>query len=284
MTDPGLEGEFLELLPHTVPPATRELATEARRTVPAEAPQHHLVERMRRLVSERYRYLAPGQEGAARNLREFASGVAGGHCEYFATALALMLRSEGVPARLVTGYRSLEWNDESTELTIRERHAHAWVEVLDPEAGWYAVDGTPAVDEAAEAAGGLFAGIRAFVSTLWEHVAGFNQKDRERVLAWLLAAPGRIAGAPAVPVAVLVAAVAAAAALRWRRRRRRPAAILAYARSVARAGLEALPGETPRELERLSELEAATSAHERLRYRGGYETARCDVRAAPRAG
>ena len=132
----------------TVPAAALQLGKEARRALPTDAPQHHVVERMRRLVSERYRYLAPGQEGAARNLREFASGAAGGHCEYFATMLALMLRSAGIPARLVTGYRSLEWNEEATELTIRERHAHAWVEVLDPEAGWYAVDGTPAIDGA----------------------------------------------------------------------------------------------------------------------------------------
>jgi transglutaminase-like putative cysteine protease len=64
-----------------------------------------------------------------------------GHCEYFATALTVMLRARGVPARLATGFYSEEVDGEW--IVVREGNAHAWVEV--PVAGgWATLDPTPA--------------------------------------------------------------------------------------------------------------------------------------------
>ncbi len=57
-----------------------------------------------------------------------------GHCEYFASALALMLRSQGIPSRLVVGYRGGEYNRVGHYYVVRQLHAHAWVEAyLEPE-------------------------------------------------------------------------------------------------------------------------------------------------------
>ena len=57
-----------------------------------------------------------------------------GHCEYFASALALMLRCQGIPARLVVGYRGGEYNRVGHYYVVRQLHAHAWVEAfLEPE-------------------------------------------------------------------------------------------------------------------------------------------------------
>lgn len=65
-----------------------------------------------------------------------------GHCEYYASALAVLLRSRGVPARLATGFYSSEYTPASDYLAVRRGHAHAWVEV--PVAGgWVVVDATP---------------------------------------------------------------------------------------------------------------------------------------------
>lgn len=73
-----------------------------------------------------------------------------GHCEYFASGLALMLRAEGIPARLVSGYRVAERNPIGGWAVVRERDAHAWVEAYLPEVGWTTLDGTPlAADTAA---------------------------------------------------------------------------------------------------------------------------------------
>jgi protein-glutamine gamma-glutamyltransferase len=74
-----------------------------------------------------------------------------GHCEYFASAMAVMLRTLGIPARLVTGFRGGEFNDLTSQYVIRARDAHAWVEVYFPGQGWVSFDPTPAAPLAANA-------------------------------------------------------------------------------------------------------------------------------------
>ncbi len=66
-----------------------------------------------------------------------------GHCEYFASAMAVMLRVLGVPARLVNGFRTGEFNDLTGNYIIRGRDAHSWVEAYIPAYGWIAFDPTP---------------------------------------------------------------------------------------------------------------------------------------------
>jgi transglutaminase-like putative cysteine protease len=80
-------------------------------------------------------------EGADRNLQidrleDFVTEHRSGHCEYFASALVMMLRSRGVPARLVVGYKTDERNDLGNPpfYVVRQLHAHAWVEAyLEPD-------------------------------------------------------------------------------------------------------------------------------------------------------
>jgi protein-glutamine gamma-glutamyltransferase len=66
-----------------------------------------------------------------------------GYCEHYATAMVLMLRSIGIPARLVTGFLATEWNEFGNYYTVRQRDAHAWVEVYYPRSGWMTMDPTP---------------------------------------------------------------------------------------------------------------------------------------------
>jgi protein-glutamine gamma-glutamyltransferase len=66
-----------------------------------------------------------------------------GHCEYFASAMVILLRSAGVPARLVNGFVGVEWNDLGNYLIIRQQHAHSWVEAFIPGKGWTVYDPTP---------------------------------------------------------------------------------------------------------------------------------------------
>ncbi len=67
-----------------------------------------------------------------------------GHCEYFASAMTVMLRVEGIPSRIVTGFRGGEFNDLTGDYIVRARDAHSWVEVFFPGRGWVAFDPTPA--------------------------------------------------------------------------------------------------------------------------------------------
>src|SRR5712692_837115 len=66
-----------------------------------------------------------------------------GHCEYFAAAMTVMLRSLGIPARYVNGFLPGEYNDVGEDYIIRASDAHSWVEVYFPEYGWIAFDPTP---------------------------------------------------------------------------------------------------------------------------------------------
>ncbi|HEY6085261.1 MAG TPA: DUF3488 and transglutaminase-like domain-containing protein [Nitrospira sp.] len=69
-----------------------------------------------------------------------------GYCEHYATAMVIMLRAAGIPARLVTGFLATEWNEFGGYFTIRQRDAHAWVEVYFPQSGWISFDPTPPTD------------------------------------------------------------------------------------------------------------------------------------------
>ena len=66
-----------------------------------------------------------------------------GHCEYFATAMAVMLRTIGIPARVVNGFHGGEYNDITGSYIIRARDAHSWVEAYFSDYGWYTFDPTP---------------------------------------------------------------------------------------------------------------------------------------------
>ncbi|HWX54315.1 MAG TPA: transglutaminase domain-containing protein, partial [Verrucomicrobiae bacterium] len=66
-----------------------------------------------------------------------------GHCEYFASSMAVMLRTLGIPARVVNGFRGGQYNDVTSSYIVREKNAHSWVEVYFPEYGWVSFDPTP---------------------------------------------------------------------------------------------------------------------------------------------
>ena len=117
-----------------------------------------------------------------------------GHCEYFASALTLMLRSIGIPARMVNGFKGGDWNALARIMSVRELHAHSWVEVLvggdefrGPE--WITLDPTPAQGRAESVArvGGFSSRFRAatdFIRYVWTfYVVGFNA-DRQKKLIY----------------------------------------------------------------------------------------------------
>src|ERR1041384_7994657 len=76
-----------------------------------------------------------------------------GHCEYFASSMTMMLRTLGIPARVVNGFRGGEYNDLTGSYIVREKDAHSWVEAYFPEYGWVTFDPTPAGPGIAPATG-----------------------------------------------------------------------------------------------------------------------------------
>jgi len=76
-------------------------------------------------------------------LAEFLFERKQGHCEYFASSMAVMLRSLGIPSRVVNGFKGGEFNDVSAEYVVRASDAHSWVEAYFPPYGWISFDPTP---------------------------------------------------------------------------------------------------------------------------------------------
>ena len=66
-----------------------------------------------------------------------------GHCEYFASSMAVMLRTLHIPSRVVNGFRSDEFNDVTGNYVVRAKNAHSWVEAYFPGYGWITFDPTP---------------------------------------------------------------------------------------------------------------------------------------------
>ena len=258
-------------------PASR-LADNLVRRLPSEHDQSEVVQLFAKHLANTYEYAQPGADGAARDLDQFLSLHRAGHCEFFASGLGLMLRSQGVPTRLVTGYRGGSWDETERTLTLSSSDAHVWVEVFDPELGWLEVDPTPALS-ATTSGLSLFARAKLGLQRGWDKLTGFNGERRDALLASVLRLPGRALRAvlhPWMIAAAILAGAAFTASARLRRRKTSPA-LRDYHIALRKCQLRPVGGETPRELlqrarktdlqpQRIEALAQATLAHEVERY------------------
>jgi transglutaminase-like putative cysteine protease len=270
--------DHLYLHPRRIPKSAVQWNERARQSFPPAADQAAKVRRLRDYVQNAREYVLPGEDGAADNLRGFFEGQGGGHCEYFATALTILLRLNDIPCRMVSGYLAHEWNDAGTELTIRSSHAHAWVEVWDAARGWYTVDPTPTVAGAGDAGESLLARAQDWLRRAWTAVTSFDGKARDAALAWskqrLVALLTFTRDHPGWTALLAAGLLALRRLLRARRRRHVDPAVRAYLGVLTGLKLARRPGETPRQLlarvdlppahrQRLAE---ATRRHEAARY------------------
>ena len=93
-------------------------------------------------------------------LAHFLFETHAGHCEYFASAMAIMLRTLGIPTREVNGFLPGEFNDLGADYIVRASDAHSWVEVYFTGVGWMTFDPTP---PGAESASGFFSRLGKYV-------------------------------------------------------------------------------------------------------------------------
>ncbi len=141
-------------------------------------------------------------------IEDFVSENRAGHCEYFAGALVLMLRSQGIPARMVIGFKGGEWNDVGKYYQVQQLHAHAWVEALlignqvplsefageeVPREAWLVLDPTEGTQDVTNLnRGGVVASIRQAIDygrVLWiNYFASLNAKRQRQGIYEPLAA------------------------------------------------------------------------------------------------
>lgn len=128
-------------LPNTLSPRIRELAAVITRDARTPLEKAIAIESHLR---RNYKYSLnltwnPGTDPLA----EFLFTAKSGHCEYFASAMAVLLRAAGVPTRLVNGFLMGEYNPVADTYIVRQSDAHSWVEAYLPGIGWVERDPTP---------------------------------------------------------------------------------------------------------------------------------------------
>ena len=136
---PRLLETYLQL-----PPLDPRIRALAEKTTSGSTNEYDKVLSLERYLLSHYSYTLD-LTGPPTNdpLAEFLFERRSGNCEYFASAMTVMLRGIGIPARYVTGFLAGEYNDVGGDYIVRESDAHAWVEVFFPDYGWITVDPTP---------------------------------------------------------------------------------------------------------------------------------------------
>ncbi|MDQ3038028.1 MAG: DUF3488 and transglutaminase-like domain-containing protein, partial [Myxococcota bacterium] len=134
--------------------------------------------------------------GARAPLDAFLFDWRAGHCEYFSTAMAVMLRSLGVPTRNVTGFLGGRWNEWGRWYALTNGDAHSWVEAWIDGEGWVTFEPTPPGRSEIGLAQSLREDLAALIDALrtrWEQdVVGYDLRSQRslarRIAAWLRAA------------------------------------------------------------------------------------------------
>jgi transglutaminase-like putative cysteine protease len=247
---------------------SKELAREMRETAGSDTAYIEAV--LAKFHDEEYFYTLQPPPLGSNPVDRFLFDTRQGFCEHYASAFAFMMRSEGIPTRVILGYQGGEINPMGGHLIVRQSDAHAWTEVWLERYGWYRVDPTAAVaPERIEfgARGAALDGIGASwgftapsellqsltmtwdaMNAKWnEWVLGYGPDTQDSFMEWLgmddpnwrkmlLTLVGGVVG--------LILAISGLMMLRSRAPAKDRAAVL-YARFVRKTGLQQRTGETP---------------------------------------
>jgi transglutaminase-like putative cysteine protease/preprotein translocase subunit SecE len=99
---------------------------------------------LRFLKSGNYSYSLKNLPVTDKPLEDFLFAHRYGNCEYFASAMAVMLRAADIPSRVVGGYRGGYYNEAGNYYLVSQKNAHVWVEAHIEDKGWVRFDPTPA--------------------------------------------------------------------------------------------------------------------------------------------
>ncbi len=144
-------------------------------------------QRLERHLATKYEYTLDfvGRE-TSTPIEDFLFRYRSGHCELFASSMVLLLRSQGIPAHLVTGFLGGEYNPFEGYTIVRNENAHAWVEAYVPGMGWQIFDPTPPGGRPTAAEEGALQFLRQawdFLEFRWDrYVLSFGLSEQMRLL------------------------------------------------------------------------------------------------------
>lgn len=178
---PAAISRYLQL-PAGVDPRISRLASEMI-TKAGALNQYDAARAIEERLQHDFGYTLELKASGADPLADFLFNVREGHCEYFSTAMAVMLRTQGIPARVVNGFQRGEYNEAAGVYTVTQRDAHSWVEVYFPEASrWVTFDPTPLAGRPASVRTGIKGWLSKYaeaVEMLWiQYVVGYDNQEQ----------------------------------------------------------------------------------------------------------
>jgi transglutaminase-like putative cysteine protease len=127
-----------------LPPLDPRIADLARQTTATATNNYDRAVAIQNFLKSNYTYsLDPPAIEPADPVGSFLFKSKSGYCEYFAAAMAVMLRTVNIPSRLVNGFQTGSYNRIGKDFVVRARDAHSWVEAFFPNYGWIPFDPTP---------------------------------------------------------------------------------------------------------------------------------------------
>ena len=135
-------------------------------------------------LQNKYGYSLQMKASGPDPLSDFLFNIKAGHCEYFATAMAVLLRTHGIAARVVNGFLPGEYNDAAGAFTVRQSDAHSWVEVYFPESrAWVTFDPTPSAGRTEPVRTGFTAQLKKYAEALelvwFQYVVGYDKQEQQ---------------------------------------------------------------------------------------------------------
>jgi transglutaminase-like putative cysteine protease len=170
-------------------PVGHARVAELARSVAGDAPtDHQKALRIERFLKQgEYQYsLDQPDTGDRPPLEVFLFDQKRGHCEYFSSAMAIMLRTLGIPTRNVTGFVGGQYNPYGNYYALRQGDAHSWVEAYIRGRGWVTYDPTPTSRADAGPRDNLWSDLNAFIDamrTRWmTSVVGYDLRSQVGLL------------------------------------------------------------------------------------------------------
>lgn len=136
------EREYLTYLPKNLNPKAQAQAQSWRDE--ASSNQAY-IQRVLAFYQRNFTYTLSPPKLGQHTVDEFLFSSQQGFCEHFSSSFVVLMRSVGIPARIVVGYQGGTWSEDKSYLSVYQRDAHAWAEVWLDEQGWVRVDPTAAV-------------------------------------------------------------------------------------------------------------------------------------------
>lgn len=260
----------LTRVPERISPRVAELAEQLSSGISEPV---LVADAIRRYLEGNFIYSLERRAGrSSQPLESFLFEERAGHCEYFASAAAVLLRASGVPARVVNGFAAGDYAEDENEWVVRESDAHSWTEYFVPGIGWQTLDASPRDFAAERDMLGrwrlAFADVRQQAELWWyDRVLRYSLADQLGMVTKL--ADGRLGGGnrekspipdAGVPVpwewiaaaVVMLAGIIAGLGFRTRHARRKAASdrnferlLQRLRREARRRGVPTHPGVTP---------------------------------------